>query len=195
MAEEKRTLKLPAGYPFAGKVLEEMLSQEAISKRVKELAAEISSRYEGKIPIIIGVLNGSFLFMADLVRNLTIDFEVDFIKISSYGSSTTSSGTVRLLKDISADITSRDVIVVEDIVDTGLSLTFLKQRLENADPASLAFVTCLYKPEIARHNFAIDFIAFNIENRYVVGYGLDLDQKLRGLPSIYAFKEGEPDNG
>ncbi len=195
MAEERKTLKLPAGYPFAGQVLEEMLSQEAISKRVKELAAEISSRYEGKIPIIIGVLNGSFLFMADLVRNLTIDFEVDFIKISSYGSSTTSSGTVRLLKDISADITGRDVIVVEDIVDTGLSLSFLKHRLENAGPESVAFVTCLYKPEIARHDFPIDFIAFSIENRYVVGYGLDLDQKLRGLPSIYAFKEGEPDNG
>ncbi len=195
MAEKRKELTIPEGYPNEGKILQELIPKKDLDMRIKELAADISSNYNGRIPIIIGVLNGSFLFMADLVRNLTIDFEVDFIKITSYGSATSSSGTVRLLKDISADITGRDVIIVEDIVDTGLSLTFLKNRLETAEPKSLAFVTCLYKPEIAKHDFAIDYIAFNIKNRYVVGYGLDLDQKFRGLSSIYAFKEGEPDNG
>jgi len=191
MAEKIKEITIPEGYPFAGKVMEEIISEDEISKRATELADKISEKYQGEIPIIVGVLNGSFLFLADLVRNLSIDFEVDFIKIASYGSSTKSSGTVRLVKDISADITGRHVIVVEDIVDTGLSLAFLKTRLEDAGPLSVAFATCLYKPEIAKHDFEIEYIGFNIENRFVVGYGLDIDQKFRGLPSIYAFKKGE----
>ena len=149
--------------------------------------------YRDKIPILIGVLNGAFLFMADLVRNLSIEFEIDFIKIDSYGGETSSSGTVRLIKDISADITNRHVIVVEDIVDTGLSLTFLKHRMEEASPKSIRFATCLYKPDVAKHDFAIDWIGFNIDERYFVGYGLDLKQIFRGLPGIYAVnkKDGE----
>ena len=108
---------VPEGYPHAGEQLEEIISPDLVQKRVCEIGQEISVKYKGKVPIIIGVLNGAFLFMADLVRNLSIQFEVDFIKIDSYGDNTVSSGTVRLLKDISADITGRDVIVVEDIVD------------------------------------------------------------------------------
>ena len=112
---------------------------------------------------------------------------MDFIKIDSYGYNVKSSGTVRLLKDISADITDRDVIIVEDIVDTGLSLTFLKHRLEDAGPKSLKFVTCLYKSEVAKLDFDIDWIGFTIDARYFVGYGLDLKQRYRGLPGIYAI--------
>ena len=180
---------IPAGYPHAGEQLEEIISPDLLQKRVNEIGQEISVKYKGKVPIIIGVLNGAFLFMADLVRNLSIQFEVDFIKIDSYGDNTMSSGTVRLLKDISANITGRDVIIVEDIVDTGLSLNFLKHRMEEASPKSLRFATCLYKPDVASQDLSIDWVGFNIDDNYVVGYGLDLKQIYRGLPGIYAVSK------
>lgn len=194
MAPNSKEITVPEGYPFAGSRLEQLIDTESLAKRVSELGKNISEKYKGKIPIIIGVLNGSFIFMSDLVRQLSIDFEVDFLKISSYGSSKTSSGTVRLLKDISANITGRDVLVVEDIVDTGLSLEFLKHRLEEAQPTSLAFASCLLKPDVCKVSFPIDFVGFEIPDRFVVGYGLDIDQKFRVLPAIYAFKEGELDD-
>ena len=180
---------IPEGYPFAGIELEEIISPYLVQKRVGEIGKEISELYKDKVPIIIGVLNGAFLFMADLVRHLDIQFEVDFIKIDSYGNNTKSSGTVRLLKDISADITGRHVIVVEDIVDTGLSLKFLKRRMEEASPKSLRFATFLYKPDVASPEVKIDWAGFNIDDRFVVGYGLDLKQIYRGLPGIYAINE------
>jgi hypoxanthine phosphoribosyltransferase len=127
--------------------------------------------------------------MADLARHLSIPFEIDFIKLSSYEGGTSSKGTVRLLKDISADITGRDVIVVEDIIDTGLTINFLRRRLEEASPTSVTFVTLLLKDEVAKLDFPIDYIGFNIPNRFVVGYGLDIDQQMRGLTAIYALKE------
>ena len=182
-------LTIPDGFPFAGNQLEEIISPVNLQNRVREIGKEISDMYRYKIPILIGVLNGAFLFMADLVRNLDIEFEIDFIKIDSYGDETSSSGTVRLIKDISADITNRHIIVVEDIVDTGLSLTFLKHRMEEASPKSIRFATCLYKPDMAKHDFAIDWIGFNIDERYFVGYGLDLKQIFRGLPGIYAVNK------
>ncbi len=180
---------VPEGYPHAGEQLEEIISPDLVQKRVCEIGQEISVKYKGKVPIIIGVLNGAFLFMADLVRNLSIQFEVDFIKIDSYGDNTMSSGTVRLLKDISADITGRDVIIVEDIVDTGLSLNFLKHRMEEASPKSLSFVTCLYKPDVASKDLSINWVGFKIDAQYVVGYGLDLKQIYRGLPGIYVVNK------
>ena len=179
------SLIVPDGYPLSGSTLEEIISPEKVQNRVREIGCEISEMYSGKVPIIIGVLNGAFLFMADLVRNLDIEFEVDFIKIDSYGDNTKSSGTVRLLNDISANITGRHVIVVEDIVDTGLSLKFLKHRMEDAGPKSLRFASFLNKPNVASHEIEIDWIGFNIDNQYVVGYGLDLKQIYRGLPGIY----------
>jgi len=127
--------------------------------------------------------------MADLVRKLTCEFEVDFIKLSSYGSATESSGTVRLLKDISADVTGQDVVIVEDIIDTGLSMEFLKHRIDEAAPNSVTIATLLYKADLARIDFPIDYVGFNIPDRFVVGYGLDVDQKLRGLDAVYALKE------
>ena len=180
---------IPEGYPFSGIELEEIISPYLVQKRVGEIGKEISELYQDKVPIIIGVLNGAFLFMADLVRHLHIQFEVDFIKIDSYGNNTKSSGTVRLLKDISADITGRHVIVVEDIVDTGLSLKFLKHRMEEASPKSLRFATFLYKPDVASPEVKIDWAGFNIDDRFVVGYGLDLKQIYRGLPGIYAINK------
>ena len=183
------SITIPKGYPFAGKQLVEVISPESLQSRINIIGHEISEHYKNNIPIIIGVLNGAFLFMADLVRNLHIECEIDFIKIDSYGDNTKSSGTVRLLKDISAEITNRHVIVVEDIVDTGLSLKFLKHRIEEAEPKSLKFVTCLYKSEVAKLDFNIDWIGFSIDERYFVGYGLDLKQIFRGLPGIYAVKD------
>ena len=180
---------VPEGYPHSGDQLDEIISPDQVQKRVGEIGQEISVKYKGKVPIIIGVLNGAFLFMADLVRSLSIQFEVDFIKIDSYGDNTMSSGTVRLLKDISADITGRDVIIVEDIVDTGLSLNFLKHRMEEASPKSLSFVTFLYKPDVASQDLSIDWVGFNIDDHYVVGYGLDLKQIYRGLPGIYTVSK------
>jgi hypoxanthine phosphoribosyltransferase len=178
---------IPEGYPFAGCTLDEIISPQQVQKRVNEIGCDISEKYREKVPIIIGVLNGAFIFMADLIRNLDIEFEVDFIKIDSYGDATQSTGTVRLLKDISADITNRHVIIVEDIVDTGLSLKFLKHRMEDASPKSICFASFLYKPQAANQDIEIDWIGFNIDNQYVVGYGLDLKQIFRGLPGIYAI--------
>ena len=178
---------IPEGYPFGGKRLIEVISPESLQSRINIIGQEISNHYQNKIPIIIGVLNGAFLFMADLIRNLDIEFEVDFIKIDSYANDTKSSGTVRLVKDISANITNRHVIIVEDIVDTGLSINFLKRRMEEAQPKSLKFVTCLFKKEIAKLNFDLDWIGFTIDERYYVGYGLDLKQIFRGLPGIYTI--------
>ena len=181
----ENSLIVPDGYPLSGSTLEEIIPPEKVQNRVREIGSEISKMYSKKVPIIIGVLNGAFLFMADLVRNLDIEFEVDFIKIDSYGDNAKSSGTVRLLKDISADITGRHVIVVEDIVDTGLSLKFLKHRIGEASPKSLRFASFLFKPEVASKDLKIDWIGFNIKDQYVVGYGLDLKQIFRGLTGIY----------
>ncbi len=172
---------------YSGYQLEEIYSAEQINTRIKELAAEISRDYAGKVPILIGVLNGSVFFLTDLARELSIDSEIDFIKVSSYHSGTTSSGTVRLLKDISCIITDRDVIIVEDIIDTGLTAKFLKHRFLENNPASLSFVSLLLKPEALQTNFSAEYVGFEVENRFLVGYGLDLDQKLRNLSSIWAF--------
>ena len=162
-------------------------TQEQIKDRVKELGVEISNKFRDEIPIFIGVLNGSFVFLADLLRELTIDCEMDFIKLSSY-EKTLSTGIVHLLKDISADITGRHVIIVEDIIDSGLTISFLKNRLEGATPQSVTTVSLLFKPEVAKLDFSIDFVGFEIPSDYVVGYGLDMNQKLRHLPDIYRLE-------
>ena len=180
---------MPEYYPFTDIELEEIISSQLVQKRVEEIGKEISALYKDKVPIIIGVLNGAFLFMADLVKNLHFQFEVDFIKIDSYGNDIKSSGTVKLLKDISANITGRHVLVIEDIVDTGLSLKFLKSRMEDADPKSLRFATFLYKPDVASTEINIDWIGFEIDDRFVVGYGLDYKQLYRGLPGIHALNK------
>ncbi len=174
---------------IADKKINELISSNQIQDRINLIAEKMSKKFKGKIPIIIGVLNGSFMFMSDLVRKLDVEYEVDFIKISSYGNSTKSSGTVRLIKDISADITGRDIILIEDIVDSGLSLKFLKKRFEDASPKSLTFVTLLHKPHTSKIDFSIDYVGFEIGDEFVVGYGLDYKQKLRGLPSIYTLTE------
>jgi len=168
--------------------LKKIISEDRIQKRVKELASELSKKFTNEIPIFIGVLNGSFMFMADLLRYLKIDCEMDFIKLSSYKGKG-STGTVRLLKDISADITDRHVVIIEDIIDSGLTIEFLKERLHGASPRSITITTLLFKPDIAKLSFPIDLIGFEIPPHFVVGYGLDYNQKLRHLPAIYRLEQ------
>lgn len=173
---------------FNGLTLHEWISYDKIIGRVKELAAQITADYHDKTPIMIGILNGSFIFFADLIREMEIQAEVDFIKISSYANETRTSGTVRLLKDISCDITGRDVIVVEDIVDSGLSIDFLRRRLQGSQAKSVKFATLLIKAQ-TKLDFAIDYVGFTIPDKFVVGYGLDLAQKFRNLKSIYYLNQ------
>ena len=163
--------------------MKEFLSEQAIRDRVCEMAAEISKDYSDHAPIFVGILNGSFIFMADLLRELTVDSEVDFLKVSSYDG-IESSGTVHLLKDISAEITGRDIIVVEDIIDSGLTINFIVRRLKESDPSSVAVATLLFKKEVAQLNFDPDYIGFTIPPDFVVGYGLDHNQKMRNLRNI-----------
>ena len=172
------------------KKLTEYLSENLIQEKVKEIAADISQKYSGEAPILIGILNGSFIFCADLIRELDIDCEIDFIKVSSY-MGTESIGTVKLRKDISADITNRHVIIVEDIIDSGLTIKFIKDRMLEAGPKSVAIVTLLMKPDIAKLDFKIDWVGFEIPPEFVVGYGLDYDQLYRNLKAIYCLKSLE----
>jgi len=173
---------------FSGSTLHELLPYEKIQERIREMAESISRDYKDSVPIMIGVLNGSFIFFADLIREMSIYAEVDFIKISSYANETMTSGTVRLLKDISCDITGRDVIIVEDIIDSGLSINFLKKRLEGSETKSVRFASLLIK-EYTKLDFDIDYVGFTIPDKYVVGYGLDLAQKMRNLKSIYYLNQ------
>lgn len=166
-----------------------LLSKEEIRNKVRELGKQISKDYAGLCPILIGVLNGSFIFCADLFREISIDCEVDFIKISSYGEGTETSGVIKLKKDIDAHLQGRHVIVVEDIVDSGYSINYLRERIERVRPKSLKFVSLLVKEDTARTEYKIDYVGFNIPNRFVVGYGLDFAQKFRNLPAIYVMDE------
>ena len=164
-----------------------LISPEQIQKRVLEMGKEISEKYTDKDPIFIGVLNGSFMFMADLLRSISIDCEMDFIKVRSYVGKK-SSGTIQLIKDISADVTNRHVILVEDIIDSGHTIQFLMERVNSASPKSVSIATFLIKPDMAKIDFAVDFIGFEIPPEFVVGYGLDYDQKLRHLNGVYSIE-------
>jgi hypoxanthine phosphoribosyltransferase len=170
-----------------GDVFELLITEEQIKQRIKDLAGRINNEYEGRVPIFIGVLNGSFIFLSDLIREITIDCEVDFIKLSSYGDEKKSSGQISLQKNVNCLITGRDILVVEDIVDTGLSIAFIKKIIEKENPKSLKFVSLLYKKGIPRMDFPVDYIGFEIPPDFVVGYGLDYAQKVRNLRSIYRF--------
>src|SRR3989339_699931 len=165
------------------------LSEEEIQKRIAELGKQISEEYKAKLPIFIGVLNGSFMFMADLLKNITINCEMDFFKLSSYGDTKISSGKVKLVKDLNADITDRHLIIVEDIVDSGLSIKYIEELIAEHKPASMKVASLLYKPDSLKYDVKIDYIGFEIPSKFVIGYGLDYAQKYRNLPSIYALSE------
>ena len=168
-----------------GKNYSVLISEDEIQKRLEEMGEELTAAYRGRHPILIGVLNGGFIFLADLIRYINLDCEIDFIRISSYGDEKESSGHIKVLKPLSADIKGRHVIVVEDIVDSGLSVQFLLKMLSAFEPASLKFATLLRKKSRMKIDIPIDFVGFEIEDKYVVGYGLDERQIKRNLRSIY----------
>uniref|UniRef100_A0A7C5ZZQ2 Hypoxanthine phosphoribosyltransferase n=1 Tax=Thermus tengchongensis TaxID=1214928 RepID=A0A7C5ZZQ2_9DEIN len=167
------------------------ISAEAIAQRVRELGAKIAQDYQGKTPHLISVLNGAFIFTADLVRAIPLPLTLDFISISSYGNAYRSSGEVELIKDLRLPIHGRDVIVVEDIVDTGLTLSYLLDYLEARKPASIRVAALLSKPSRRQVEVPIHYLGFEIEDAYVYGYGLDRAQFDRNLPFITSIRPEE----
>jgi hypoxanthine phosphoribosyltransferase len=165
-------------------VTEVLIDQDALQQRIQELGEEISTDYTGRDLLLIGVLKGAVFFMADLMRNLTIPCEIDFMAISSYGDSTDSSGVVRILKDLDINIEGRDVLIVEDIIDSGLTLSYLMRNLEARGPASLEICSLLTKPERREADVPVRYIGFEIPNRFVIGYGLDFAERYRNLPYV-----------
>jgi hypoxanthine phosphoribosyltransferase len=165
-------------------VTEVLIDRDVLQRRIEELGEEISNDYAGRDLLLIGVLKGAVFFMADLMRNLTIPCEIDFMAISSYGDSTDSSGVVRILKDLDINIEGRDVLIVEDIIDSGLTLSYLMRNLEAREPASLEICALLTKPERREADVPVRYIGFEIPNRFVIGYGLDFAERYRNLPYV-----------
>ena len=168
----------------AGTVGETLVTEEALQRRVRELAADVSADYEGRRPLVVGVLKGAVFFIADLLRHMTVPVELDFMAVSSYGSSTHSSGVVRILKDLDIPIAGRDVLVVEDVIDSGLTLSYLMKNLASREPASLEICTLLTKPGHKRLNIPIRYVGFDLPDAFAIGYGLDYDECWRNLPYI-----------
>ena len=164
-----------------------LISESEIKKRVKVLANKINEDYKGKNPIFIGILNVCYVFMADLLREIELDVEVDFVKIRSYEGDS-STGTIKFRKDISADINGRDIIIVEDIIDSGFTINFLVNRLRNSGPKSVAVATALFKNEVAKLDFDVDYVGFEIPPEFVVGYGLDYNEKYRHLKDVMVME-------
>lgn len=165
-----------------------VLEKDNIDKIVADVAHTISTDYQNKEVILIGVLKGAFIFLSDLIRHLTIQAKVDFIGASSYGSGTSSSEDVKITKKISIDICAKDVLIIEDIIDTGLTLESIKSYLESFSPKSLKVCTLLNKKERRKTSVVIDYIGHEFEKGFLVGYGLDFDEKYRNLPDIYHLK-------
>jgi hypoxanthine phosphoribosyltransferase len=168
---------------------ETLVSSEDLQRRVAELGGEISADYEGRDLFMVGVLKGAVLFLADLMRNIVVPCEVDFMAVSSYGSQTDSSGVVRIMKDLDAPIQGRDVLIVEDIIDSGLTLQYLMRNLKARNPASLEVCSLLTKPDRLRVDLSPRYVGFEIPNRFAIGYGLDHAQRYRNLPYVAALDE------
>lgn len=165
-----------------------LFSEQELTERISQIAAQINRDYEGKAPTLISVLRGSFIFMADLTRKITLPCTVDFMSVSSYGKGTTSSGQVQITKDLSDDIEGHDIIVVEDILDSGNTLSYLLKILQARKPASMRLCTLLDKPDRRVKEVHVDYSGFTIPDHFVVGYGLDYAEKYRNLPYIGILK-------
>jgi hypoxanthine phosphoribosyltransferase len=172
--------------PDVGRVL---VSEPVLQARIIELGAQITADYQGRPPLLVGVLKGAFMFMTDLSRAITLPVEVDFMAVSSYGSATRTSGVVRIVKDLDVDLYERHVLVVEDIVDSGLTLNYLQRYLLARGPASLEVCALLVKDGQQRTDIDLRYVGFHIPAEFVVGYGLDVDERLRNLPAIYAYAD------
>ncbi|WP_263732411.1 hypoxanthine phosphoribosyltransferase [Cellulomonas sp. SG140] len=161
-----------------------LLTQEQLHDRLDELAAQIDADYAGKDLLLVGVLKGAVMVMADLVRRLHLPVQMDWMAVSSYGSGTKSSGVVRILKDLDADLTGRHVLIVEDIIDSGLTLSWLLSNLRSRGPVSVEIATMLRKPEALKVDVPVKYVGFDIPTEFVVGYGLDYAEKYRNLPFV-----------
>jgi len=166
-----------------------LIDEVTLAARVAELGAEVSEDYQGRDLLLIGVLKGAVFFMADLMRHLTVPCEVDFMAISSYGDATDSSGIVRILKDLDINIEGRHVLVVEDIIDSGLTLSYLMRNLESREPASLEVCALLTKPSRREIDVPVRYVGFEIPNKFVVVYGLDFGERYRNLPFVGVLSE------
>jgi hypoxanthine phosphoribosyltransferase len=166
-----------------------LISHEEIAKVVNRLAREIERDCQGKQPLLLGVLKGSFVFMADLIRQLDLPLELDFVRLSSYGAGRKTSGKVRVVQGVKTPIKRRDVLVVEDIVDTGITTAFLLDYLKKKKPASLKLCALTDKPSRRRASVPVDYLGFTVPNKFIVGYGLDCDEKFRNLPDIYTLED------
>ena len=170
-------------------VSEILIDEETLQARIRELGAEITDDYRGRDLLLVGVLKGAIFFMADLMRSIDIPCEVDFMAISSYGAGIDSSGVVRILKDLDVSIEGRNVLVVEDIIDSGLTLSYLLRNLEAREPASLEVCALLTKPERRENDVACRYVGFEIPNRFVIGYGLDFAERYRNLPFVGVLRD------
>ena len=175
--------------PDTNNEVTELISAEAISQKVAELGAQITRDYRGKDPLMVGVLRGAVVFMADLVRSIDLDITIDFMAVSSYGESTRSSGVVRIQKDLDEDIKGRHVILVEDIIDTGLTLSYILDYLSAREPASMCVAALMVREVEEDVNEFVKYIGFPISDDFVVGYGLDIAGRLRNLPYVGALKK------
>jgi hypoxanthine phosphoribosyltransferase len=168
---------------------EVLIDEDRLQSRIRELGAELSVDYEGREVLLVGVLKGAVFFMADLMRCLTVPCEIDFMAISSYGASTDSSGVVRILKDLDINIEGRHVLVVEDIIDSGLTLSYLLRNLESREPATLEICALLTKPARREIDVPVRYVGFEIPNRFVIGYGLDFGERYRNLPYVAVLSD------
>ncbi|MEX0665067.1 MAG: hypoxanthine phosphoribosyltransferase [Acidimicrobiia bacterium] len=170
--------------PNLGKIV---VPEDVLQERVRELGKEITADYADRAPLLIGVLKGAFMFMSDLSRAIERPVEFDFMAVSSYGSATRTSGVVRILKDLDLDLTERDVLVVEDIVDSGLTLAYLRRNLAARGPRSLEVCALLVKEGLQKADLDLRYVGFNIPPDFVVGYGLDVGERYRNLPAVYEY--------
>ena len=161
-----------------------ILSEEQIALKVTELAKRIEKDFEGEELLVVGILKGASVFVSDLIRKINLDVNIDFMSVSSYGNGTESSGTVRILKDLDVDIAGKNVLIVEDIIDSGLTLSNLVKELNIRNPKSLKLCTLLDKPQRRKSNIPVDYVGFVIEDKFIVGYGIDWAEKYRNLPYI-----------
>ncbi len=182
---DKKDFEVPA-HPYGADVEAVLVSEEDIRARVEEMARAISEKYQGAEEklILVCVLKGAVFFLTDFARALTVPSELEFMAVSSYGNSASSSGVVRILKDLDRDIEGRDVLIVEDIIDSGLTLSWLIRNLQGRNPASLSVITLLRKPEVVKADIDLFDVGFDIPNEFVVGYGLDYAENYRDLPFV-----------
>ena len=172
-------------------IKEVLVSEEELNKRVRELGDEITRDYEGKDLMLVGILKGAAIFMADLARNIDLPITLEFLAVSSYGNSTESSGVVRIIKDLDTDVRGKHILIVEDIIDTGLTLSYITDNLKKRGAESVKICTLLDKPEKRKVDVPVDYTGFIIPDEFVVGYGIDYAEKYRNLPFVSALKKVE----